>query len=59
MKLTKVTWLCDECGEEFSRDVIEVITDDEENVAVRVALLEGEDGPLCPCLTTEDTEEVA
>ena len=50
---TKVTWLCDECGEEYSRDVVEVITDDGAQVSVKVELFEGEEAPLCPCLSDD------
>lgn len=58
MKPTKITWICDECGAEFSREVIEVIKDDENLVEVRVALVEhDEDGPLCDhCFGPETTE---
>lgn len=57
MKPVEVVWLCDECGETFSRKVTKVITDDGEDVTVKVQLFEGEEAPLCPCLT--EGEEVA
>lgn len=44
----RIVWECDQCGQEFSREIIETIKDDEDLVEVKVALVDhDEDGPLC------------
>ncbi len=57
MKPIRITWICEECGKEFSREVTEVIKDDEDVVEVRVAFAAHDnEGPLCDnCFATDET----
>lgn len=55
-----VVYECEECGNLFYRDVVEVLVDDAEHCEVKVALVpenetgEIEEFPMCKCLGGHD-----